>query len=156
RVAGGDTFDTTRYQVVRVYTATNSVPPGKYLVDPATREIRYVVDPGIGGRVREYQGRTLTRLDSPKATLMAFIADGILTHRLPWGLVLIGVFLAIAIELTGVQSLPVAVASISRSRRRRGCSPAGSCAGWWSGASAPTTAPSLTSSPGPACCSPAG
>jgi len=109
RVAGGDTFDTTRYQVVRVYTATNSVPPGKYLVDPATREIRYVVDPGIGGRVREYQGRTLTRLDSPKATLMAFIADGILTHRLPWGLVLIGVFLAIAIELTGVQSLPVAV-----------------------------------------------
>src|SRR5437867_3972048 len=109
RVAGGDTFDTTRYQVVRVYTATNSVPPGKYLVDPATREIRYVVDPGIGGRVREYEGRRLTRLDSPKATLMAFIADGILTHRLPWGLVLIGVFLAIAIELTGVQSLPVAV-----------------------------------------------
>src|SRR6266705_1202470 len=109
RVAGGDTFDTTHYQVVRVYTATNGVPPGKYLVDPVTREIRYVVDPGIGGRVREYQGRTLTRLDSPKATLMAFIADGILTHRLPWGLVLIGVFLAIAIELTGVQSLPVAV-----------------------------------------------
>ncbi|OLC45165.1 MAG: oligopeptide transporter, OPT family, partial [Gemmatimonadetes bacterium 13_1_40CM_4_69_5] len=109
RVAGGDTFDTTRYQVVRVYTATNGVPPGKYLVDPATREIRYVVDPGIGGRVREYEGRRLTRLDSPKATLMAFIADGILTHRLPWALVLIGVFLAIAIELTGVQSLPVAV-----------------------------------------------
>ena len=109
RVAGGETFDTTRYQVVRVYTATNGVPPGKYLVDPATREIRYVVDPGIGGRVREYEGRRLTRLDSPKATLMAFIADGILTHRLPWALVLIGVFLAIAIELTGVQSLPVAV-----------------------------------------------
>ena len=104
-----ETFDTTRYQVVRVYTATNGVPPGKYLVDPATREIRYVVDPGIGGRVREYEGRRLTRLDSPKATLMAFIADGILTHRLPWALVLIGVFLAIAIELTGVQSLPVAV-----------------------------------------------
>src|SRR5207249_4441823 len=39
RVAGGETFDTTRYQVVRVYTATNGVPPGKYLVDPATREI---------------------------------------------------------------------------------------------------------------------
>src|SRR5439155_1705487 len=26
RVAGGETFDTTRYQVVRVYTATNGVP----------------------------------------------------------------------------------------------------------------------------------
>src|SRR5947207_10792317 len=109
RVAGGETFDTTRYQVVRIYTMTNGVPPGKYLVDPASHQIRYVVDPGIGGRVREYEGRTLTRLDSPKATLMAFIADGIPTHRLPWALVLIGVFLAIAIELTGVQSLPVAV-----------------------------------------------
>jgi uncharacterized oligopeptide transporter (OPT) family protein len=40
---------------------------------------------------------------------MAFIADGILTHRLPWALVLIGVCLAIAIELMGVQSLPVTV-----------------------------------------------
>jgi putative OPT family oligopeptide transporter len=109
RVAGGETFDTAQYQVVRVYAATNGVPAGKYLVDKGTREIRYVVDPGIGGRVREYEGRTLTRLDSPKATLMAFIADGILTHRLPWGLVVIGVFLAIAIELAGVQSLPVAV-----------------------------------------------
>jgi uncharacterized oligopeptide transporter (OPT) family protein len=40
---------------------------------------------------------------------MALITDGILTHRLPWGLVLIGVFLTIAIELMGVSSLPVAV-----------------------------------------------
>src|SRR5438445_2477351 len=108
-IGGGSRIDTASYPVLRVYTETNGVPPGKYLVDPATREIRYVVDPGIGGRVREYEGRRLTRLDSPKATLMAFIADGILTHRLPWALVLIGVFLAIAIELTGVQSLPVAV-----------------------------------------------
>jgi len=40
---------------------------------------------------------------------MALITDGILTHKLPWGLVLIGVFLTIAIELMGVSSLPVAV-----------------------------------------------
>src|SRR2546426_139351 len=85
------------------------VPPGKYLVDPASHEIRYVVDPGIGGRIREYSGHELKRLDSPKATLMALITDGILTHRLPWALVLIGVFLTIAIELMGVSSLPVAV-----------------------------------------------
>jgi OPT oligopeptide transporter protein len=83
--------------------------PGKYLVDPASHEIRYVVDPGIGGRIHEYRGHELKRLDSPKATLMALITDGILTHRLPWALVLIGVFLTIAIELMGVQSLPVAV-----------------------------------------------
>ncbi len=37
------------------------------------------------------------------------MTDGILTRKLPWGLVLIGVFLTIAIELAGVQSLPVAV-----------------------------------------------
>ncbi len=108
-IGGTDSIDTNSYQVVRVYVPTQGVPPGKYLVDPASHEIRYVVDPGIGGRFREYGGHELKRLDSPKATLMALITDGILTHRLPWALVLIGVFLTIAIELMGVSSLPVAV-----------------------------------------------
>ena len=108
-IGGTDSIDANTYQVVRVYLQTQGVPPGKYLVDPASHEIRYVVDPGIGGRFREYAGRELKRLDSPKATLMALITDGILTHRLPWALVLIGVFLTIAIELMGVSSLPVAV-----------------------------------------------
>jgi putative OPT family oligopeptide transporter len=109
RVAGGEQMDTAAYQVMRVYAPTGDVLPGKYLIDQSTREIRYVVDPGIGGRIREYEGRTLTRLDSPKATLMALITDGILTQRLPWALVLIGMFISIAIELMGLQSLPIAV-----------------------------------------------
>jgi len=108
-IGGSDSIDNNTYQVIRVYVETQGVPAGKYLVDPASHEIRYVVDPGIGGRIHEYGGRELKRLDSPKATLMALITDGILTHRLPWALVLIGVFLTIAIELMGVQSLPVAV-----------------------------------------------
>jgi uncharacterized oligopeptide transporter (OPT) family protein len=108
-VGGTDSIDNNTYQVIRIYVETQGVPPGKYLVDPASHEIRYVVDPGIGGRMHEYRGHELKRLDSPKATLMALITDGILTHRLPWALVLIGVFLTIAIELMGVQSLPVAV-----------------------------------------------
>jgi hypothetical protein len=108
-IGGTDSIDNNSYQVIRVYVETQGVPPGKYLVDPAAHEIRYVVDPGIGGRIREYRGHELKRLDSPKATLMALITDGILTHKLPWGLVLIGVFLTIAIELMGVSSLPVAV-----------------------------------------------
>ena len=108
-IGGRDSVDASRYQVVRVYVETQGVAPGKYLVDPASHEIRYVVDPGIGGRIREYQGHELKRLDSPKATLMALITDGILTHRLPWALVLIGVFLSIALELAGIQALPVAV-----------------------------------------------
>ena len=40
---------------------------------------------------------------------MALVVDGILTQKLPWGLILIGAFLAIAIEVIGIPSLPVAV-----------------------------------------------
>ena len=108
-VGGTDSIDNNSYQLIRVYMETQGVPAGKYLVDPASHEIRYVVDPGIGGRIREYRGHELKRLDSPKATLMALIVDGILTRKLPWALVMIGVFLTIAIELMGVSSLPVAV-----------------------------------------------
>jgi len=109
RIPGGDSTDRGAYQVVRVYVATEGVAAGKYLMDPATHELRYVLDPGIGGRVHEYAGRAIPRLDSPKATIMALITDGILTHKLPWALVLLGVFVTVAIELMGVQALPVAV-----------------------------------------------
>ena len=97
------------WAVYRVNVATQGVLPGKYLVDPTTREIAFLVDPGIGGRVHELNGAAVTKLDSPKATIMALVTDGILTQKLPWGLVLLGVFITIAIELMGVQSLPVAV-----------------------------------------------
>jgi uncharacterized oligopeptide transporter (OPT) family protein len=97
------------WEVVRVNIPTEGVTPGKYLLDPASHEVAYLVDPGIGGRVHEIDGKPITKLDSPKATIMALVTDGILTQRLPWGLVLIGVFLTIAIELMGLQSLPIAV-----------------------------------------------
>ena len=54
-------------------------------------------------------GRTVEKLDSPKAQIMALVVDGILTQKLPWGLILIGAFLAIAMEILGIPSLPVAV-----------------------------------------------
>ena len=98
-----------QWDVVRVNIPTQGVQPGKYLLDPNTHEVAYLVDPGIGGRIREIDGRPITKLDSPKATIMALVTDGILTQKLPWGLVLIGVFLTIAIELMGLQSLPIAV-----------------------------------------------
>src|SRR6266702_2097189 len=109
RIAASDSVDHTTYQVVRVYVVTEGVAAGKYLMDPATHELRYVLDPGIGGRIHEFTGRAIPRLDSPKATIMALITDGILTRKLPWTLVLLGVFITIAIELMGVQALPVAV-----------------------------------------------
>ena len=97
------------WDVVRVNIPTQGVQPGKYLLDPQTHQVAYLVDPGIGGRIREIDGKPITKLDSPKATIMALVTDGILTQRLPWGLVLIGVFLTFAIELMGLQSLPIAV-----------------------------------------------
>jgi len=109
RIGGSDSIDNGTYQVVRVYVVTEGVAAGKYLMDPATHELRYVLDPGIGGRVHEYAGHSIPRLDSPKATIMGLITDGILTRKLPWALVLLGVFITIAIELMGVQALPVAV-----------------------------------------------
>jgi putative OPT family oligopeptide transporter len=101
--------DGREWEVVRVNLPVGGVQPGKYLLDPATKEVAYLVDPGIGGRIREIDGRPITKLDSPKATIMALVTDGILTQKLPWGLVLIGVCLTIAIEIMGLQSLPIAV-----------------------------------------------
>jgi hypothetical protein len=88
--------------------ADTPVPNGTYLVDEAGA-IHYVVDPGIGGRVTNYEGVPLTRYPAPKAQLFALIIDGILTQRLPWDLVLVGVFIALMLELCGVSSLPFAV-----------------------------------------------
>lgn len=48
-------------------------------------------------------------LAAPQATLMATVIDGVLTQSLPWSLVVIGVAIAIAVELLGVPSLPFAV-----------------------------------------------
>lgn len=84
------------------------LPNGQYLVDE-TGEIRYLVDPGIGGRVSEHLGKKLVRFDAPKARLFSLIIDGILTRKLPWNLVLIGVFIALMLELAGVSSLPFGV-----------------------------------------------
>ena len=96
-------------RVAHVFEQTGAAPAGKYLVD-RTGAIRYLVDPGLGGRERvNYDGREIDKLESPKSQIMALVVDGILTQKLPWGLILVGAFLAVAMELIGVPSLPVAV-----------------------------------------------
>ena len=87
------------------------VPKGKYLVDDAGK-IRYLVDPGINGnRSRRDNGEEVQKFDAPKAVLMANIVEGILNPKvqMPWALVLLGVFIAIVLEMCGVSSLPFAV-----------------------------------------------
>jgi putative OPT family oligopeptide transporter len=48
---------------------------------------------------------------APQATLMATIIKGLLSQNLPWGLVLVGVFISVALELCGIRSLSFAVGS---------------------------------------------
>jgi putative OPT family oligopeptide transporter len=46
---------------------------------------------------------------APQATLMATLINGLLSQNLPWGLVLVGVFVAVTLELCGIHSLSFAV-----------------------------------------------
>ena len=82
---------------------------GKYLVDE-TGAPKYFVDPGINGaqKVRA-DGTEVTKYDAPKATLMSYIIKGILNRELPWGLVLLGVMIAVVLEMAGIPSLAFAV-----------------------------------------------
>ena len=81
----------------------------KYLVDDAGKPV-YYVDPGINGTIRNLpSGQSVTKFDAPKATLMSYIIKGILGGELPWGLVLLGVMIAVVLELSGIPSLAFAV-----------------------------------------------
>ncbi|MEO7964498.1 MAG: oligopeptide transporter, OPT family [Gemmatimonadaceae bacterium] len=101
--------DGKSYKVAHLYEQSGNAPAGKYLVTDAGA-IAYLIDPGIGGRhPKGADGREVEKLDSPKAQIMALVVDGILTQKLPWGLIMIGVFLTIVLEILGLPSLPIAV-----------------------------------------------
>jgi len=100
--------DANRY---RVWHKTDDAggPPGKYLVDDAGKAV-WLVDPGINGTFsKRPDGSEVKKFDAPKATLMSYIIKGILDRKLPWGLVLFGVMIALVLELAGVPSLAFAV-----------------------------------------------
>ena len=48
-------------------------------------------------------------LAAPQATLMKMIIEGVMENSLPWGLVLVGVFIGIVVELVGIPVLPFAI-----------------------------------------------
>src|SRR5205085_7846581 len=82
---------------------------GRYLVNEKGSPV-YLVDPGINGIHRNLpDGTPVTKFDAPKATLMSYIIQGILHRQLPWGLVLLGVMIALVLEMSGVPSLAFAV-----------------------------------------------
>jgi uncharacterized oligopeptide transporter (OPT) family protein len=100
----GGTEQTKQEQSVQgmsLYTAINSptVPNGYYFYNPKSGKFEIQWIQGIGSE----------RAAAPQAQLMATVINGILQRRLPWGLILLGVFMVVAVELLGIRSLSFAV-----------------------------------------------
>ena len=92
--------DGKTYNVINVLGSA-TIPEGTYLLDPASGRIEKQWVHGIGSE----------GAPAPQAKLMSVVIRGILDRKLPWGLVFLGVFLVITIELLGIRSLSFAVGS---------------------------------------------
>jgi putative OPT family oligopeptide transporter len=90
--------DPKQYKLISVLGAQH-LANGQYLYNPVTGSIERQWIQGIGS----------DKAGAPQANLMATVVSGIIDHRLPWNLVLIGVFIVIGIELLGIRSLSFAV-----------------------------------------------
>jgi hypothetical protein len=78
---------------------STTLDDGKYLYNPTTNEIEIQWIQGIGSE----------KAAAPQGRLMATVINGILSRKLPWALVLLGVAIVIVVELLGVRSLTFAV-----------------------------------------------
>ncbi len=87
--------DHRKYFAVDLKQRVGGARPGRYLANERGELAYAAID--------------LWKFDAPKAQLFRLIIDGALGGELPWGLVLVGVFLAVIMELLGVSSLPFAV-----------------------------------------------
>jgi len=95
-----DTFEHRGKNYVLINSLGSAqVPDGEYLYDPDSKRIELQWAQGIGS----------DKAPAPQARLMATVINGILSQRLPWRLVLMGVALVIAVEILGVRSLAFAV-----------------------------------------------
>jgi hypothetical protein len=90
--------DPNKYRLFNALGAA-TIANGRYLYNPATGNIERQWVPGIGS----------DKAPAPQANLMATVVNGIIDRRLPWNLVLIGVFIVIGVELLGIRSLSFAV-----------------------------------------------
>jgi putative OPT family oligopeptide transporter len=103
------------FQVVAADKTTSMHHKGEYIVlnalgSPELADGKYLYSPATGRiEVQWIQGIGSEKAAAPQARLMATVINGILTRKLAWGLVMIGVFLVIAVELLGIRSLPFAV-----------------------------------------------
>jgi len=93
-------YDQRTFTLLNVI-GSSTIPNGKYLLNPANGRVEFQRIDGIGS----------DRAAAPQAQLMSTVINGILNRRLPWGLVFLGVFLVLVVELLGVRSLTFAVGS---------------------------------------------
>ncbi|WP_353073224.1 OPT family oligopeptide transporter [Tunturiibacter gelidiferens] len=78
---------------------STTLDDGKYLYNPTTGQIEVQWIQGIGSE----------KAAAPQGRLMATVINGILSRKLPWALVLLGVAIVVVVELLGVRSLTFAV-----------------------------------------------
>lgn len=95
---------TPRYQQLALFIGAivSSVAIGwvvKILDTPTTEMLSQNIQHAIGSE----------RYSAPQATLMATLARGILSFNLDWQFVMVGVFLAVMIELCGIKALAFAI-----------------------------------------------
>ncbi|RXS93711.1 OPT family oligopeptide transporter [Silvibacterium dinghuense] len=90
--------DSSQYVLLNAL-GSPTLADGKYLYNPSSGNIEVQWSQGIGSE----------KAAAPQGRLMATVINGILSRKLPWGLVLLGVFLVIAVELLGIRSLSFAV-----------------------------------------------
>ncbi|MGL4553436.1 MAG: OPT family oligopeptide transporter [Gemmataceae bacterium] len=77
--------------------------------DKDTKAVEYLVD-GTGRAVARIETEAVKmKFDAPKTQVMGLIVNGLLDQKLNWGLVLIGSFIAVSLELCGISSLAFAV-----------------------------------------------
>ena len=93
------TVTNARHFILLNSIGSSQLEDGKYLYDPDTGRIEVQWVQGIGSE----------QAAAPQGRLMATVINGILSRKLPWSLVLLGVALVIGIELLGVRSLTFAV-----------------------------------------------
>ncbi len=77
-------------EIIGVVAAAFAIGGTLYLLDTAW---------GFGG----------DELAAPQATIMKLITEGVMNGNLPWGLIFIGVFIAIVVEIVGIPVLPFAI-----------------------------------------------
>ena len=90
--------DAHKYLVLNAI-GSSVLADGKYLYNPATNAIEIQWNQGIGSE----------KAAAPQGRLMATVINGILSRKLPWTLVLLGVALVIMVEMLGIRSLTLAV-----------------------------------------------